>query len=177
MGHTEPAAVLVVAALEAIKVVVVAPVTALSDTLVGRTGAAAVPVLDIGGQVGEPQARSVGQQPPPKLDGQVWYPVVQLCCPCTINVDDGAGFVEGVTVIVWMTVVAAALVEGYTIMVVVTVCTDKGFGTDAAVITSVIVVVEYVEAGMLEIVVPAVTVATGRVVVVICVPTRIPICY
>ena len=38
------------------------------DPLVGRTGGAAV---DNGGQVTEPQARSVWQQPPPRLAGHV----------------------------------------------------------------------------------------------------------
>lgn len=47
---------------------------------VGRTGAAAVAVgvVESGGQLGEPQARSVGQQPPPRLWGQDWKPGVQL---------------------------------------------------------------------------------------------------
>lgn len=50
-------------------------VESLAD--VGRTGATAEAVLDEvgpgnGGQDGEPQARSVGQQPPPRVAGQDW---------------------------------------------------------------------------------------------------------
>lgn len=45
---------------------------AVPELLVGRTGAAAVAVVVLvatGSQVDEPQARSVGQQPPPRLAG------------------------------------------------------------------------------------------------------------
>ena len=50
-------------------VVVIAGEALVSVPLVGRTGAAAVAVLESGGQLGEPQARSVGQHPPPTLAG------------------------------------------------------------------------------------------------------------
>lgn len=48
-----------------------------SDALVGLIGATAVAVLDKGGQMGDPHARFVGQQPPPRLAAQLWYPAVQ----------------------------------------------------------------------------------------------------
>lgn len=48
------------------------------DPLVGKTGGAAV---DNGGQVTEPQARLVWQQPPPRLAGHVWKPGLHVNGP------------------------------------------------------------------------------------------------
>lgn len=48
------------------------------DPLVGKTGGAAV---NKGGQVTEPQALSVWQQPPPRLAGHVWKPGLQVNGP------------------------------------------------------------------------------------------------
>lgn len=75
-----------------------------ADALVGRTPGATPPdvvvdaearVLLSGGQVGEPQARSVGQQPPPWLAGQELKPGEQVSVDAAMTVD-GAAEVEGV---------------------------------------------------------------------------------
>lgn len=61
-----------------------------SALLVGRTGGAAPPValLDVdealAGHSADPQARSVGQHPPPKLAGQDLKPVLQVSVPCAV---------------------------------------------------------------------------------------------
>lgn len=69
------------------------------EPLVGSTGGAAV---DNGGHVSEPQARSVGQQPPPRLAGQVRKPVLQVNGPWPVGeyllVD--SEFIDGVMVVV-----------------------------------------------------------------------------
>jgi hypothetical protein len=70
------------------------------DPLVGRTGGAAV---DSGGQVNDPQARSVWQQPPPRLAGHVWNPGLQVNGPCPEDegligveeINDVVGALEG----------------------------------------------------------------------------------
>ncbi|KAI9688433.1 MAG: hypothetical protein M1822_001382 [Bathelium mastoideum] len=67
--------------------------------LVGRTGGTAVTPVDdpvlLGraGQPGEPHARSVGQQPPPRLAGQDWKPVVQVAATLAVGLE-----AEGVVV-------------------------------------------------------------------------------
>ena len=65
------------------------------DPLVGRTGGAAV---DKGGQATEPQARSVWQQPPPRLAGHVRNPGLQVNGPWPE--DEGLTGVEGADVVV-----------------------------------------------------------------------------
>lgn len=76
--------------------------------------------------------------------------------------------VEGVITITCVTVVTPA--EGVETMVVVTVCTDLEVPTDAAE-TAADVVVVVVDADWPSVVAPVVTVAVGRVVVVVLVPT------
>lgn len=100
----------------------------LSVALVARTGALALAVLVVvvvvvgvvAGQTGEPQALSVGHQPPPRLAGQVRNPardVVDIIAGDDVGVEE----VEGVTVKTWVTVVGARLEEGVMMRVVVTV--------------------------------------------------------
>ena len=76
--------------------------------------------------------------------------------------------VEGVITITCVTVVTPA--EGVETMVVVTVCTDLEVATDAAE-TAADVVIVVVDADWPSVVAPVVTVAVGRVVVVVLVPT------
>jgi len=100
------------------------------DPLVGRTGGAAV---DNGGQVTEPQARSVWQQPPPRLAGHVWKPGLQVNGPWpedegligVSETDDVVDAPEDASMVVVSTIVVVkAFPELVTTRVVVVVQTE-----------------------------------------------------
>lgn len=67
---------------------------------VGRTGAATVAVEDCSGQTSRPQARSVGQHPPPRDAGQERNP------------EEHVSVLGGVAVLVMVVIVAVVLCEG-----------------------------------------------------------------
>ncbi|TKA64672.1 hypothetical protein B0A49_05247 [Cryomyces minteri] len=92
-------AVPVVAARVVVDVVVVIVATGVvSVPLVGRKGAAAVPV-EVGGQFMAPHARSVAQQPPPREAAQLLKPGLHVRGFCTIRLVVVV-LVEGVAVMV-----------------------------------------------------------------------------
>lgn len=155
-------------------------------SLVGRIGADAVFVVVVvveidveveverAGQVTEPQARSVGQQPPPKVAGQDWKPELQVRDLVIIEVVVAveAVVVLGVITTTWVTVVVEpGSEEGVTIRVVVIVWT--GAGTEAADTRETVVVVVRGEETEVEDSTD-VMVATGRVVRDVAVPATTP---
>jgi hypothetical protein len=150
------------------------------DPLVGRTGGAAV---DKGGQVNDPQARSVWQQPPPRLAGHVWKPGLQVNGPWPEDegligveeIGDVVGAVEGGRmVVVWTTVVVKAFPEVVTTNVVVVVQIEAVCEPELAGITNVWVVVL---SDNVDHEAPVVTVTIGNVVVVVAVDTYTPDCH
>jgi hypothetical protein len=147
------------------------------DPLVGRTGGAAV---DNGGQVSDPQARSVWQHPPPRLAGHVWKPGLQVNGPWLEDegligveeIDDVVGALEGGRmVVVWMTVVVKAFPEVVITSVVVVVQIEAVCESELAGITKVWVVVL---SDNVDHETPVVTVTIGNVVVVVAVDAYTP---
>jgi hypothetical protein len=150
------------------------------DPLVGRTGGAAV---DSGGQVTEPQARSVWQHPPPRLAGHVWKPGLQVNGPWPE--DEGLIGVAGINnvvdaledgrmVVVSTTVVVKASPEDVTTRVVVVVQIEPGCEPELAGMTKVWVVVL---SDNVDHEAPVVTVTIGNVVVVVAVDAYTPRYY
>jgi hypothetical protein len=150
------------------------------DPLVGRTGGAAV---DSGGQVTEPQARSVWQHPPPRLAGHVWNPGLQVNGPWPE--DEGLIGVAGINnvvdaledgrmVVVSTTVVVKASPEDVTTRVVVVVQIEPGCEPELAGMTKVWVVVL---SDNVDHEAPVVTVTIGNVVVVVAVDAYTPRYY
>ena len=106
--------------------------------VLGRTGTTILAVEDNGGQVSEPHARSVGQQPPPKEEAQDRKPEEQV---------KTFGVVDVVDVVV-VVVVVVLEVEGVTVEVVITVIVvELGGITTVMVVVAVVGVNEEVEVG------------------------------
>lgn len=146
--------------------------------LVGKTGGAAV---DSGGQVREPQARSVGQQPPPRLAGHVWKPGLHVSGPWPEDeelvrveeVNDVVDAAEDARIVVFSTtVVVMAFPEVVTTKVVVVVQIEPGCDVELAGMTKVSVVVL---SDNVDHEAPVVTVTIGSVVVVVAVDAYTPI--